>query len=267
MWFQAAHVDGGGLVIPGSPVRKCATARLTADGVILEKDAATATLTWDEYSSDWYIASFPRGPVRLWTRSFSDQITVYPAFGAAIFTRHSSAERVTPVIVALAAARLRLPVVDPFKHAFDRGPVVPLHKPRMNLSGRYRYDATVGFLCRLLHDRPDLRAGLADASRCEQLRHDILANPMNPIPPHFGMRTRSIEIRNAMKALRLIHHFGGRPIPGEGLIAIDAAVKSVMETMAASTSGSHRADEHAVREVLEADYYSVDPWPFAALCS
>jgi hypothetical protein len=265
MWFEAAHVDEEGLVIPGSPGRKCASARLTADALVLEKATAKAALTWDEYPSNWYIASFPRGPTRLWTRSFSDQISTYPAVGAAIYTRNSCAERVTPVLIAVAISRFRLPKVDPVKHVFERGPVIPLHKPRSNISNIYRHDATFGFLCRLLHERRDLRPGLADHRRCEQLRRDILSKPMNPIPPHFGMRTTSIEIRNAIKGLNLIHHFGGRPIPGEELMDIETAVPLVMGTLAASMSGNHHIGENEVREVLENDYYSVDPWPFAAL--
>lgn len=266
MWFQAARVDKTGLLIPGSPGRRCASARLTADGLVLEKAAVSAVLTWDEFSSDWYIASYPRGPGRLWRRSFSKQITTYPAVGSAVYTRRDCAERVTPVLIVLAGTRLHLRAVDPLKHAFERGPVVPLHKPRVNLSNPYRHDATIGFLCRLLHDRPAFRSGLGDHARCEQLRRDILANPMYPVPSHFGLRTKSIEIRNAMRSLRLVHQFGGRPIPGDDLIEPSTAVNSVIEAVALSFGATHRVSEHEVREVLEEDYYSVKPWPFAALC-
>ena len=146
------------------------------------------------------------------------------------------------------------------------GPVVPLHKPRAYLFGRYRYDTTVGFLCRLLHTRPDIRQGLGVPARCERLRADILRNPLGPVVDRLGVSSRSIEIHHAVRATGMTHRLGGRPVPGDSLPEEDVAIETVLGWLSHSHSEQAKTvPEEEVREVLRSDYYSIAPWPFAAL--
>jgi hypothetical protein len=264
MWFERSYASDRGLVVPGSSKRRCATSLLTVQGLVVQKNGVEALLDWDSFSRDWFLASFPGIE---WTQSaVSAPNPRYPVIGAAAYTSGSATPAVNPVLIAIAFGRRPLPIGDPLKHAFKWGPVVPLHKPRAYLFGRYRYDTTVGFLCRLLHSRPDIRQGLGVPARCERLRADILRNPLGPVVDHLGVRSRSIEIHNAVRATRMTHGLGGRPVPGDPHPEEDAAVDTVTRWL--SHSHSDRAKtvrEEEVREVLRSDYYSIAPWPFGAL--
>jgi hypothetical protein len=266
MWFERSYVSDRGLVIPGSPKRRCATSLLTVEGLVVQKSDVEAVLSWDTFSSDWFLASFP---TTQWNQTAASAPNPrHPVIGAAAYTSHAATEAVIPVLLAIAVGRRPLPIGDPLKHVFKLGPVVPLHKPRPYLFGHYRCDTTVGYLCHLLHTRPDLRSRLGVAARCERLRSDVLRSPLAPVVDHLGVRSRSIEIRNAVRAAGMTHPLGGRPVAGEALPDEDVAIDTVMRWL--SRSHSEQAKNvrlEEVRDVLRSDYYSVKPWPFAALTS
>ena len=264
MWFERSYASDRGLVIPGSSKRRCATSLLTAEGLIVQKGNVEALLSWDTLSRDWFLASFSAVE---WTQSsMSAPNPRYPVIGVAAYTFGSATQAVNPVLIAIAVGRRPLPIGDPLKHAFKWGPVVSLHKPRAYLFGRYRYDTTLGFLCRLLHTRPDIRQGLGVPARCERLRTDILQNPVGPVDSHLGIRSRTIEVHHAVRATGLTHRLGGRPVPGDLLPEEDVAVDTVMGWLSHNRSQQAKTvREEEAREVLRSDYYSIAPWPFAAL--
>jgi hypothetical protein len=264
VWFQRSYASERGLVIPGFSKRRCATALLTVEGLVVQKNAAEALLNWDSFSRDWFLASFP---AKQWTQAgVSAPSPRHPVVGTAAYTYGVATDAITPVLLAVAVTRRLLPAGDPFTHAFKWGPVVPLHKPRPYVFGRSHYDTTVGFLCQLLHGRPDFRQGLGVPARCERLRADILGHPVGPVADHLSLRSKSIEVHNAVRSAGMTHRLGGRPIPGDPLPPEDEAVETVMRWL----SGSHSEQAKTVRQeevcdVLRSDYYSVEPWPFAAL--
>lgn len=264
MWFERAYASQRGLVIPGSSKRRCATALLTTDGLVVQKSGVEAMLDWDAFSHDWFLASFP---ATQWTQSTaSAPHPRHPVIGVAAYAYPVVTGAITPVLIALAASRRRLPIGDPLTHAFKLGPVVPLHKPGVYLFGRHRYDTTFGFLCQLLHGRPEFRQGLDVPDRCERLRADILRNPVGPVTDHLGLRSRSIEIHNAVRSAGMLHRLGGRPIPGDPLPEEDAAVETVMHWLSHSHSDQAKTiRREEVRDLLRSDYYAIDPWPFGAL--
>jgi hypothetical protein len=266
VWFEHSYASQRGLVIPGRPQRRCATALLTMEGLVVEKNGVEALLNWDTFAHDWFLASFP---ATQWTQSaVSAPNPRHPVAGTAAYTYGVTTEAILPVLMALAAARRPLPIGDPFKHVFKWGPVVPLHKPRSFLAGRSRYDTTLGFLCQVLHARPDFRQALGVPSQCEDLRTDILRSPMGPLTDHLSIRSRSIEIHNAVRSAGMTHRLGGRPVPGDPLPEEDAAVETVMRWLSGSHSDQAKiVREQEVRDVLRSDYYSIDPWPFAALAT
>ena len=152
MWFERSYVSDRGLVIPGSSKRRCATSLLTVEGLVVQKNDVEAVLSWDTFSSDWFLASFP---TTQWNQTAASAPNPrHPVIGAAAYTSHAATEAVIPVLLALAVGRRPLPIGDPLKHVFKWGPVVPLHKPRPYLFGHYRCDTTVGYLCHLLHNDP-----------------------------------------------------------------------------------------------------------------
>jgi hypothetical protein len=264
MWFERSYVSDRGLVVPGSSKRRCATSLFTVEGLVLQKNDVESILNWDTFSRDWFLASFP---TTQWNQTAASAPNPrHPVIGAAAYTSGAATEAVIPVLLAIAVGRRPLPIGDPLKHVFKLGPVVPLHKPRPYLLGHYHCDTTVGFLCHLLHARPDLRSGLGAPAQCERLRADVLRSPLAPVVDHLGIRSRSIEIRNAVRAAGMTHSLGGRPVAGEPLPEEDVAIETVMTWL--SQSHSERAKtvrREEVREVLRSDYYSIDPWPFAAL--
>jgi hypothetical protein len=264
MWFERSYASDRGLVIPGRSKRRCATSLLTVESFVVQKNDVEAILGWDTFSIDWFLASFP---TTQWNQAAASAPNPrHPVLGAAVYTSGASTDAVIPVVLAIAVGRRPLAIGDPIKHAFKLGPVVPLHKPRPYLFGHYRCDTTVGYLCRLLHARPDLRSGLGARAQCERLRADILRDPLTPVGDHLGLRSRSIEIRNAVRSAGMTHSLGGRPVAGEPLPEEGVAVDTVMEWLSHShneKAKTVRSEE--VRDVLRSDYYSVDPWPFAAL--
>jgi hypothetical protein len=263
MWFEHSLVDTEGLLIPGSPRRLCADLRFAPEGLVVLVGDVRGSLSWERYPGDWFVSSYPQGPAGLLPPANSSGLYI-PYLGAAVYVRNLGSEIVSPVLAALATARRHLAFGDPLKRAFKRGPVVPLHKPRSNQPAVYHFDSMVGVLCLLLHQRPELRPGLADERRSEQLRVDILNNGMATMYPHLGMRTKSIEIRKAVRACGLVHRLAGRPVPGESILDEQAAVEQVMKRLGPK-AGSPGFLERDVLEILQSDYYSVQPWPFGAL--
>jgi hypothetical protein len=264
VWFERSYASDLGLVIPGSSKRRCATALLTMEGLVVQKNAAEALLSWDSFARDWFLASLPAKP---WTQTgVSAPSPRHPVVGTAAYTYGEASDAITPVLLALAVTRRLLPTGDPFAHVFKWGPVVPLHNPRPYVFGRSHCDTTVGFLCQLLHARPDFRQGLGVPARCERLRTDILRQPVGPVADHLTLRSRSMEIHNAVRSAGMTHRLGGRPIPGDPLPAEEDAVETVMHWLSGSYSDQAKTVREAeVRHVLRSDYYSIDPWPFAAL--
>jgi hypothetical protein len=264
VWFERSYASQRGLVVPGNSKRRCAAAILTTQGLVVQKGAVEAVLDWDALPRDWFLAS---SPATQWTQSSaSAPHPRYPVIGVAAYAYPVATGAITPVLIALAVSRRFLPIGDPLKHAFKLGPVVPLHKPRVFVFGRHRHDTTFGFLCQLLHLRPDFRQALSMPDRCERLRADILRNPLGPLTDHLGIRSRSIEIHNAVRSAGMFHRLGGRPIPGDPLPPEDSAVETVMRWLSQSHSDQARSiRREEIRDLLRSDYYAIDPWPFGAL--
>jgi hypothetical protein len=66
----------------------------------------------------------------------------------------------------------------------------------------------------------------------------------------------------------MTHPLGGRPVAGEALPDEDVAIDTVMRWLSRSHSEQAKTVRlEEVRDVLRSDYYSVEPWPFAALTS
>jgi hypothetical protein len=72
-----------------------------------------------------------------------------------------------------------------------------------------------------------------------------------------------------MHALRLVHTYDGRPIPGRGAAGSKQdPVEAVLHYVANNryAQGVH-LDREEVADQLEREYFLVTPWPFHALVS
>ena len=71
-----------------------------------------------------------------------------------------------------------------------------------------------------------------------------------------------------MRGANIVHPLGGRPVPGDVLIDRDEAVSNIVDRLAATpySRGPRVVSKH-VGEVLDAEYFNIEPWPFAALVS
>jgi hypothetical protein len=264
LWLDSAYSSEKGLVIPGTPPRFAADLRLSADGVHIEKAGIDVALPWTETGRSWHLGSYVRG------RKTVDRVGVpsTPSGGiinAGLYARGDHANRMVPIFVALKAGRRRLPFTDPFKRGIGASYVVPLYA-RRNDTLLSKDAWSIWNLCLLLAERPELQLRLGEPIRMENLLRDLQQHHMPIVHAHVGVRTETVEIRTAMRGASILHPLGGRPVPGDILIDRDEAVSRIVARMATIpyTRGAKVVSRH-VEEILDAEYFDIEPWPFAAL--
>jgi hypothetical protein len=69
-----------------------------------------------------------------------------------------------------------------------------------------------------------------------------------------------------MKGANIVHSLGGRPVPGDVLVNRDEAVSKIVARISTGpySKGAKVSSKH-VEEILDAEYFEIEPWPFAAL--
>jgi hypothetical protein len=102
----------------------------------------------------------------------------------------------------------------------------------------------------------------------ENLLRDLTQHRLPVVHAHLGVRTESVVIRAAMKGANIVHPLGGRPVPGDVLVDRDEAVSKIVARMAAIpySKGAKVATKH-IEEIVDAEYFNIEHWPFAALVS
>ena len=172
-----------------------------------------------------------------------------------------------PIFVALKAGRRRLPFTDPFKRGIGASYVVPLYARRNDTL--ISKDAwSIWNLCLLLARRPELQLRLGEPIRMETLLRDLKQHQLPVVRAHLGVRTESVEIRTAMRGANIIHPLGGRPVPGDVLVDRNEAISKIVARMTTIpySKGAKVSSKH-VEEILDAEYFNIEHWPFAALVS
>jgi hypothetical protein len=252
-----------GLVIPGIPQRYGADFRLAVDGVHVEKAGIDVAFPWTETGKSWHLGSYVRG--RKVARNQS--MPTMPSSGivnAGLYASHDHADRLVPIFVDLTATRRRLPFTDPFKKGIQAGYVVPLYARRSDTYSKESW--SIWNLCLLLAQRPELQRRLGEPTRTDRLVRDLKEHRLPAVRSHRGVRTESVEIRTAMRGASIAHPLGGRPVPGDILIDREAAISTIVNRMASIPySKGDKANTKCAEEILDAEYFKIEPWPFAAL--
>jgi hypothetical protein len=121
-------------------------------------------------------------------------------------------------------------------------------------------------LCLLVSQRPELQPRLGDPSRTENLLRDLRGHQLSVARGHLGVRTESIQIRTAMRGANIVHPLGGRPVPGDALVDRDEAIAKIVTRLSSGPYAKGvKVDAKHVEEILDAEYFNVEQWPFAAL--
>jgi hypothetical protein len=266
LWLDSASTSDKGLVIRGTPPRHAADFRLAVDGVHVERAGVDVALPWTETGMSWHLGSYVR------RRKTVDRagIPSTPSGGiinAGLYVRGHHVDRMVPIFLALTAARRRLPRGDPFKGGIGVSHVVPLYA-RRNDTVISKDAWSIWNLCLLLSQRPELQVRLGDPTRSENLLRDLTQHRLRVVAPHVGVRTESMEIRRAMRGAGIVHSLGGRPVPGDVLVDRDEAISKIVARLATlPDSRSGKAVSKHVEDLLDTEYFDVEPWPFAALVS
>ncbi len=265
MWLDSAYGSDRGLVIPGTPPRYAADLRLSVDGVHVEKVGINVALRWTDTGTLWHLGSYVR---RRNTVTGVRSVPSTPSGGiinAGLYARGDYVNRMVPIFIALTAGRRRLPFTDPLKRGIGSSNVVPLYA-RRNDSLISKDGWAIWNLCVLLAQRPELQLRLGEPTRTETLVRDLTRHQLPVMRQHLGVRTESIEIRTAMRGANIVHPLGGRPVPGDVLMDRDEAVSKIGARMAAGpySRGVKVTTKH-VEEILDAEYFNVEHWPFGAL--
>jgi hypothetical protein len=267
LWLDAAYGSENGLVIPGTPSRYAADLRIAADGVHVEKAGIDVALLWTETGRSWHLGSYVRGRKTVYRVPIVPTSPSGGIINAGLYARGDYANRLVPIFVALKAGRRRLPFTDPFKRGIGASSVVPLYARRNDTL--ISKDAwSIWNLCLLLARRPELQLRLGELTRTENLLRDLKQHQLPVVRSHLGVRTESVEIRTAMKGANLVHPLGGRPVPGDLLVDRDEAVSKIVARIATIPySRGAKVNPKHVEEILDAEYFNIEPWPFAALVS
>jgi hypothetical protein len=265
LWLDSAYGSDEGLVIPGTPPRYAADLRLSVDGVHVGKAGVDVALPWTATGTLWHLGSYVRGRNTV-TRDRSVPST--PSGGiinAGLSIRGDYVNRMVPIFIALKGGRRRLRFADPLKRGIGSSNVVPLYA-RRNDTLISRDAWSIWNLCLLLAQRPELQVRLGERTRTENLLRDLKRHQLPVMRGHLGVRTESIEIRTAMKGAHIVHQLGGRPVPGDMLMDRDEAVAEVVARIATRpySKGVEVTTKH-VEEILDADYFNVEQWPFVSL--
>ena len=265
MWLDSAYGSDKGLVIPGTPVRYAADFRLSVDGVHIEKVGIDVALPWAETGKLWHLGSYVR---RRNSITQNRSVPSTPSGGiinSGLYARGEYVNRMIPIFIALTSGRRRLPFTDPLKGGIGSSNVVPLYARRNDTL--ISKDAwSIWNLCALLARRPALQFRLGDRARTEDLLRDLKRHQLAVVRQHLGVRTESIEIRTAMKGANIVHPIGGRPVPGDVLMDREEAISKIVARI---NSGPYSKNVEVttkhVEEILDAEYFNVEPWPFSAI--
>ncbi len=69
-----------------------------------------------------------------------------------------------------------------------------------------------------------------------------------------------------MEVVGLVHSIGGRPVPGDILVARDAAIDCVIQHISKSPYATRvSVGREEAGKLLDDDYYNMEPWPFSSL--
>jgi hypothetical protein len=186
---------------------------------------------------------------------------------AGLYARGDYAKQMVPIFVALKAGHRRLPFTDPFKGGIGASYVVPLYA-RRNGTLLSKDAWSIWNLCLLLAQRPELQLRLGEPTRTNNLLRDLKQHQLPVVRGHLGVRTESVEIRTAMRGANIVHPLGGRPVPGDVLIDRDEAVSKIVAQMTTIPYPKDAKDNSKhVEDILDAEYFNVEHWPFAALVS
>ena len=264
MWLDSAYSSEQGLVIPGTPPRYAADLRLSVDVVHIEKGGNEVALPWTETGRSWHLGSYVRGRKTV-DRPGIPSIPSGGIINAGLYVRGDYVDQMVPIFLTLTAARYRLPFTDPFKRGIRASHVVPLYAHRNDTL--ISKDAwSIWNLCLLLAQRPELQLRLGEPMRLETLLRDLKQHRLPVVNRHLGVRMESVEIHRAMRGANFVHPLGGRPVPGDILIDRDEAVARIVARMATIPhSKSAKAASKQIEEVLDAEYFNIEHWPFEAL--
>jgi hypothetical protein len=71
-----------------------------------------------------------------------------------------------------------------------------------------------------------------------------------------------------MRGANIVHPLSGRPVPGDVLMDRNEAVSKINARMAAGpySRGLKITTKH-VEEIPDAEYFTIEPWPFGSLVS
>jgi hypothetical protein len=264
LWLDHAYCSDAGLVIPGSPQRYAADFRLSVDGVHVKRVGIDVVLPWAQSGRSWHLGSYVRGSKTV-TRAGLPSTPSGGMINAGLYARGEYADRMVPIFMSLRASRRRLPFTDPFKRGIEMSYVVPLYA-RRNATLLSRDAWSIWNLCLLLTQRPELQPRLGDPRRTENLLRDLRGHQLPVARGHLGVRTESIQIRTAMKGANLVHTLGGRPVPGDALVERNEALAKIVNRIVTSPYGKGaKVNQKHVEEILDAEYFNIEPWPFAAL--
>jgi hypothetical protein len=263
LWLDLAYGSEKGLVIPGTPPRYAADLCLSVDGVNVEIAGIDVALPWSAAGTSWHLGSYARG-----TQSVTRSVPSTPSDGiinAGLYTRGDYVNRMVPIFIALRSARRRLPFTDPLKGGIGSSNVVPLYA-RRNGTLISKDAWSIWNLCVLLAKRPELQPRLRDLTRIENLLGDLKRHQLPVVRQHLGVRTEAIEIRTAMRGANIVHSLGGRPVPGDVLMDRNEAVSKIVDRIATGpySKGVTVTAKH-VEEILDAEYFNIEPWPFSAV--
>jgi hypothetical protein len=200
-WLKGASGSTEGLTMPGRPSRSAATLLLAPASVLLAFGGITASLHWDHFGTHWSLGGWRAGE--------------YVDLGVALRASGPAADAVVPVYDAIRKHHNRLVyLLDLAESAGER--VVPLFAARVAHLRLDKESETLTVLCRLLAHEMTLRDRLTDVPRVERLLADRRSGSLGVVAEKLHVRRGRVEVRTAMHALRLVHTYDGRPIPGRG---------------------------------------------------
>jgi hypothetical protein len=191
-----------------------------------------ADLAWAGYRSGWSLHPW--------------HIRTGPGFGVVLAGTGASADRLRDLESATTTR------CDRFNDRieFVGQAVVPLCKSGDD-NERTQYDrAMVTALCTLLARRPALRARLCEQARTAKLLGAVRSSPMWGRAHRVGLGRHTSEISTAMEAVGLVHHIGGRPVPGDALPTRDEAIDSVIKHISSNGLSSYRRDDTRTIDLL-----------------
>ena len=120
-------------------------------------------------------------------------------------------------------------------------------------------------LCGILHDRPYLRARLADRDRVVALARELNEQPLALFASGTGLGRDSVDIHTALVTLGYTHPYT-RPLARGTTPSVEEVTSQVVAALASNPYRVGRTtDVRQVQQIVSREYVEVEPWPFAAL--